>query len=1118
MFDPTVELLSATVNLLEPETPLPGIDYVWRRLPDMLVDRWYPTVTALPDGRLLLTSGNSQDPDLDGNTADGGQTTRIIEIYNPFEERWERTCSSDHGVVGALECTTDADCAGAPGTTCNSTVPSFPLVGWPSYPFIYVLPDGNVFYGGGETPEPTAGGVPAAELSRGRVLLSDTNNGSWAWHPEQFESNVTGGSSVMYRPGTILKSGGPAISGSNIVGNATADAEVIDFSGLEQTDGSEYAGINQFEQDTPAMGNPRHFHNLVTMPSGRVVAVSGNTYGNSDANVDDFDYGCSFGNTPIAEMSCSDGCPTLCHDPPNGSPSHCTLPDAALPTCSDDDDCNTCDGAGLTTCDPGNPGASCGAGEACAAGRCADPDAPCAADADCDEPAGELCIRGLCSDPTASCSDDDDCGGDLICARGQICEAGHCIGFCSSSLDCPDPTQVCREVEQSLHGNTVVRRMCLDACSTNADCAENDHCIGSGAGASCDPANNECFFVHESEVFTPGECSSWTDLGANQEVERMYHATAFLLPDGGVLSTAGGGRTGLESNYNAEVLRLHPAPSGALTSEQTPEAEAERPQPAATVGYGDTLTVFHDDVAAIDSLALIRLASTTHGFDQDSRRIPLQMPTVAPAVPPMGSFGLTIPTSYGNFHMRNSAPPGPYMLFALDSSGVPLADALYVNICDPENPGMTGCGVDSFTCELAPAFTATASACSVEPIGGVCPSADRTTVDLPLPHTQTASGTTVPGWTIVTRPGTLHGDPANLTGRDLDAVAGLCQRACEREWGAGAADCSSPNTLLAPVHRSASGRRVTSRVHPDLRNGDGLFPNATLPCQLGGDCVEYFDEALGWLQDDNGLDANARPGQGEEYRTEVGSSSYAYVESGTSSTTVSMTGKAGYSFCDQEGSHCPFYFGSLDAAMASSSETLALECADGSTDTKTLSGLTIELVQPAWGFEYAGYSDMKFSPGAVLLEVSGTIDGVPFSVTRPNQEVVTFAAQRSTPDFFQVRVDLNLHGIPCGTNSTADAYVHLKLREIAAYLDSPPDVSITTPTSVACDGTTRTSLGATVSDPDGDLTATRWFVDGIRIDPAYSALIFTSAPTLRVEAEDARGAVSSDERNISCAP
>lgn len=137
---------------------------------------------------------------------------------------------------------------------------------------------------------------------------------------------------------------------------------------------------------------------------------------------------------------------------------------------------------------------------------------------------------------------------------------------------------------------------------------------------------------------------------------------------------------------------------------------------------------------------------------------------------------------------------------------------------------------------------------------------------------------------------------------------------------------------------------------------------------------------------------------------------------------------------------------------------------------------------------------------------------------RPNQDVVTFAAQRRNPDFFQVFAQLDVDGIPCGVDSSADAHIYLSLEEIAAYLDVPPDTEITTPTSVTCDGSTPTVLDASISDADGDLTETRWFVDGIRIDPATSTLVFTTSHTLRVEAEDSRGAVSSDERSISCAP
>ena len=103
-------------------------DYGWIQLPDMLVDRWYPSVTALPSGELLVTSGNSQDPNIDGDTSDGGATTLIIELFDPFDPLgygWQRTCSADHGIVDPAEpCQDDGDCGG--GERCNSVVPNFP--------------------------------------------------------------------------------------------------------------------------------------------------------------------------------------------------------------------------------------------------------------------------------------------------------------------------------------------------------------------------------------------------------------------------------------------------------------------------------------------------------------------------------------------------------------------------------------------------------------------------------------------------------------------------------------------------------------------------------------------------------------------------------------------------------------------------------------------------------------------------------------------------------------------------------------------------------------------------------------------------------------------------------
>ena len=46
----------------------------WQRIEDMAFGRWYPSVVCLPDGRMLVASGEGED----------GGRTQPIEIYNPF--------------------------------------------------------------------------------------------------------------------------------------------------------------------------------------------------------------------------------------------------------------------------------------------------------------------------------------------------------------------------------------------------------------------------------------------------------------------------------------------------------------------------------------------------------------------------------------------------------------------------------------------------------------------------------------------------------------------------------------------------------------------------------------------------------------------------------------------------------------------------------------------------------------------------------------------------------------------------------------------------------------------------------------------------------------------------
>ena len=170
------------------------------------------------------------------------------------------------------------------------------------------------------------------------------------------------------------------------------------------------------------------------------------------------------------------------------------------------------------------------------------------------------------------------------------------------------------------------------------------------AGGTCETYDNADFSVKSAEMWDPVE-KTWTEL-ASQDIPRMYHSTALLLPDGRVLSAGGGKRTGLISQFNAEFY--------------SPPYLFQGPRPAlanvpATISIGIAFEVTLDDVDSsdIERVTLIRLGSVTHQFDMDQRFIELDHAVMTPSM-----LRVFAPASV------NVAPPGWYMLFVLDD-GVP---------------------------------------------------------------------------------------------------------------------------------------------------------------------------------------------------------------------------------------------------------------------------------------------------------------------------------------------------------------------------------------------------------------------------------------------------------------
>jgi len=175
-----------------------------------------------------------------------------------------------------------------------------------------------------------------------------------------------------------------------------------------------------------------------------------------------------------------------------------------------------------------------------------------------------------------------------------------------------------------------------------------DGTVLASGGTTHSDGQDATYAVFNAELWNP-DTEQWTTLPAEQ-IERMYHSTALLLPDGRVL-VAGGGGSGNEINEaNAEVYSppyLFKGARPTITSAPS------------VVSYGSAFAVATPDAASISSVALIRLGSVTHGFNQEQRYVPLSFTAGA------GSLAVTAPAS------GNLAPPGYYMLFLVNSTGVP---------------------------------------------------------------------------------------------------------------------------------------------------------------------------------------------------------------------------------------------------------------------------------------------------------------------------------------------------------------------------------------------------------------------------------------------------------------
>lgn len=156
------------------------------------------------------------------------------------------------------------------------------------------------------------------------------------------------------------------------------------------------------------------------------------------------------------------------------------------------------------------------------------------------------------------------------------------------------------------------------------------------------------------ELFDPatGAFSTLCSLHA----ARLYHSTALLLPDATVLVA------GKDGVFNPDPYD-YPERRGEILRPPYLFKGGRRPRiddAPARVGYGSAFAVGAAMPGDVASVVLVRPGSVTHSFNMDQRLVELAITARR-----SGRVEVKAPPS------RNLAPPGHYMLFLLDSRGVP---------------------------------------------------------------------------------------------------------------------------------------------------------------------------------------------------------------------------------------------------------------------------------------------------------------------------------------------------------------------------------------------------------------------------------------------------------------
>ncbi len=189
----------------------------YERVSNLTLARWYPSLVGLKDGRVLAVSGLNQF----GNIIEGEN-----EIYTPATRTWTEE----------------------PGLKRT----------FPTYPALFLMPSGNLFY--------TSGDAGFGSATKGRTPgIWDLQNNSFTVVPGLQDPNeVETSGSVLLPPAQAQKY---MIIGGGGVGQSpksTARTAIADL-----------AKPNPHWEPGPSLGQPTRYPNAVIAPNGEVIITGG---------------------------------------------------------------------------------------------------------------------------------------------------------------------------------------------------------------------------------------------------------------------------------------------------------------------------------------------------------------------------------------------------------------------------------------------------------------------------------------------------------------------------------------------------------------------------------------------------------------------------------------------------------------------------------------------------------------------------------------------------------------------------------------------------------------------------------------------------------------------------